>query len=78
MKKRTKGVKPKNISQVVVVGTSAGGLSALNELLIQLPKDFPLPVFVVRHISPDATGNILLNGLSDQVPFNCPGCGDVL
>lgn len=33
----------------VVVGTSAGGLRALQTLLVQLPADFPAAVVVVQH-----------------------------
>jgi two-component system, chemotaxis family, protein-glutamate methylesterase/glutaminase len=72
MKKSRKTDKPeKNSKKVVVIGTSAGGLSALKKLISQLPKDFPLPVLVVRHISPDATGNILLDELNRLNTVKC-------
>ncbi len=35
--------------QLVVVGASNGGFSALKTLLAALPKDFPLPVAIVQH-----------------------------
>jgi len=63
--------KPGKITRVVVIGTSAGGLSALKKLISQLPKDFPLPVLIVRHISADATGNILLNELNKLNTIKC-------
>lgn len=34
---------------VIVVGTSLGGLSALQTLLKGLPKEFPVPVIIVQH-----------------------------
>ncbi|MEB2786000.1 chemotaxis protein CheB [Algoriphagus persicinus] len=71
MNKTSKSEKQDKISQVVVVGTSAGGLSALKKLLSQLPKDFPLPVLIVRHISPDATGNVLLDELNKLNTLKC-------
>ena len=71
MKKNSKTDKPEKISQVVVIGTSAGGLSALKKLLGQLPRDFPLPVLIVRHISPDATGNIILDELNKINTVKC-------
>src|SRR2546426_3658020 len=37
--------------QLVVVGTSLGGGRALQSVLGELPKDFPLPVVVVQHRS---------------------------
>src|SRR5262249_24474246 len=35
--------------EIVVVGTSLGGLRALGILLSGLPPDFPLPVVIVQH-----------------------------
>lgn len=49
---------------IVVVGTSAGGMKALTNLVEQLPKDFPAPILIVQHISADATGDALLNSLN--------------
>ena len=71
MKGSRKTDKSVKISKVVVIGTSAGGLKALKELISQLPKDFPLPVLVVRHVSPDATGNVILNELNKLNTLKC-------
>ncbi len=38
---------------VVAIGTSLGGLKALRFLLSALPHDFPLPIVIVQHLSPD-------------------------
>lgn len=38
---------------IVVVGASAGGLKAFENLVSQLPVNFPAAVFIVWHISPD-------------------------
>src|SRR5687768_8254198 len=35
--------------EIVVVGTSTGGLKALQTLLSGLPAEFPLPVVMVQH-----------------------------
>jgi two-component system chemotaxis response regulator CheB len=35
--------------EIIVVGTSWGGLSALRELIAGLPKEFGLPLVVVQH-----------------------------
>jgi two-component system chemotaxis response regulator CheB len=71
VKKSTKTVKPKKASKVVVIGTSAGGLDALRKLVGQLQKDFPVPILIVRHISADATGNILLDELNKLNTVKC-------
>lgn len=40
--------------KAVVIGVSTGGVSALKFLLGSLPKDFPAPVLVVTHITPNS------------------------
>jgi two-component system chemotaxis response regulator CheB len=40
--------------RALVVGVSAGGLSALGKILPKFPADFPLSVIIVQHISPDS------------------------
>lgn len=42
----------------VVVGTSMGGVDALQVLLGGLPAGFPLPILVVHHISPNAGSDL--------------------
>lgn len=36
--------------EIVAIGTSTGGPVALQELLVQLPKSFPLPILLVQHM----------------------------
>ncbi len=38
--------------QVVAVGASTGGPVALQTILSELPKDFPVPVLIVQHMAP--------------------------
>jgi len=38
--------------KLVVIGSSAGGLSALEKLLTPLPAGFSMPVVAVQHVSP--------------------------
>ena len=40
--------------QCIVIGVSAGGVQALPVVLGPLPSNFPVPVIVVQHISPDS------------------------
>lgn len=70
--KEVKAVKNENQSKnVVVIGTSAGGLKALIELTSQLQEDFASPILVVQHISADATGNVLLDALNKNSKLKC-------
>ncbi|WP_037374245.1 chemotaxis protein CheB [Salinimicrobium xinjiangense] len=76
MKQSSKTENIKKNSRVVVIGTSAGGLKALKELVSQMPKDFPIPVLVVRHVSPDATGNVILDELNKLNTLKCQHAKD--
>src|ERR1700679_1720915 len=41
------------IPKAVVIGASAGAVEALLIILPDLPKDFPIPIFIVVHVPPD-------------------------
>src|SRR5919112_699348 len=41
---------------IIVVGASGGGIEALRTLVSGLPADFPTPICVVLHTSPQAPG----------------------
>lgn len=41
------------MSEAVVIGASAGALDALSEILPELPRGFPLPIFIVVHLPAD-------------------------
>ena len=56
---------------IIVVGTSAGGLEALDALLGQLPLDLPASVFIVQHMAPDGGGSALLRRLSKHEHLRC-------
>ncbi|MEC7838494.1 MAG: chemotaxis protein CheB [Chlamydiota bacterium] len=55
--------------EAVGIGASIGGPKAIRTLLSQLPKDFPLPIFVVQHIT---SGFIegFINWLNASTTFN--------
>lgn len=39
-------------TQLVVVGSSAGGVEALQTLVSSLPRDFPAPLLIAQHLDP--------------------------
>lgn len=41
------------IPKAIVIGASAGAVEALLTILPALPKDYPLPIFIVVHVPPD-------------------------
>lgn len=46
----------KALIEVVVIGVSTGGPSALEQMLPKLPRDFPVPVLIVQHMPKLFTG----------------------
>ena len=55
--------------KAVVIGASAGGLSALKTLIQHLPASFPLPIFIVQHVSPNSD-DFLPHYLNNHVALN--------
>ncbi|PMB50858.1 chemotaxis protein CheB [Fischerella thermalis CCMEE 5201] len=55
--------------QIIVIGTSLGGLEALQVILLGLPKTFPAPIAVVqhRHKDSDDTLRVLLQSYTNLV-----------
>ena len=43
-------------TEILVIGVSTGGPAALEQLLPQLPADFPIPVLIVQHMPKVFTG----------------------
>lgn len=59
------GVFPLNKIEIVAIGTSTGGPTALQKVLSKLPEDFPVPVIVAQHMPPGFTAPLAarLNGI---------------
>jgi two-component system, chemotaxis family, protein-glutamate methylesterase/glutaminase len=45
--------------QILAIGSSTGGPAALAKILQGIPADFPLPIVIVQHISPDFTASLV-------------------
>ena len=43
--------------KAIVIGGSAGSTAVISEILSQLPRDFPLPIFVVQHLHESDDGS---------------------
>ena len=56
---------------LIVIGTSAGGMPALTQLVAQLPATLPAAVLVVQHLSPDSTGAPLVARLNAHTELVC-------
>jgi two-component system, chemotaxis family, CheB/CheR fusion protein len=42
----------RRFSQLVVIGSSAGGVESISVLVSTLPREFPAPIIVAQHLSP--------------------------
>src|SRR5215208_5562509 len=61
------------MKQLVVIGTSAGGLEALRTLVAALPVDFPAALCVVMHTAPQSPGVLHeILGRSGRLPAISP------
>ncbi|MBO0358044.1 chemotaxis protein CheB [Hymenobacter sp. BT186] len=58
-------------SYIIAIGTSAGGMPALVELVSQLPATLPAAVLVVQHLAPDSSGEHLVSRLSMHTRLRC-------
>lgn len=64
---------------IIVIGASAGGVEALQDVVRELPRDFPGSVFVVLHIPPRAKSFLPeLLGKAGQLPVMHPMDGAVI
>jgi two-component system chemotaxis response regulator CheB len=61
-------VKP---TYIIAIGTSAGGMPALVELVSQLPATLPAAVLVVQHLAPDSSGEHLVSRLNMYTRLRC-------
>jgi two-component system chemotaxis response regulator CheB len=61
---------PSKGRDVIVIGTSAGGLEALDQLIGQLPTDLPASIVIVQHMDPGNSGEPLLRRLGRHQAFH--------
>ena len=69
----------KHYRDIIVIGASAGGVTALLEWAKTLPADFPAPIFVVQHVAADSPSILpqLLSSVS-ALPARHPHDGEVI
>jgi two-component system chemotaxis response regulator CheB len=61
-------VKSRNL---IVIGSSAGGLEALDALIRQLQANIHTSIFIVQHMAPENTGAAILHRLKKHKAFRC-------
>ncbi|WP_303311549.1 chemotaxis protein CheB [Hymenobacter sp. BT730] len=69
----------KHRRDIVVIGASAGGVTALLDLVKTLPADFPAPIFVVQHVGPDSPSILpQLLSTAGSLPAKHPENGEII
>jgi two-component system, chemotaxis family, protein-glutamate methylesterase/glutaminase len=61
---------------IIVLGTSAGGLETLDQLVAQLPTNLAASLFIVQHMAPHNSGAALLRRLSRHRAFDAKLAAD--
>ncbi|GEO04846.1 chemotaxis protein-glutamate methylesterase [Adhaeribacter aerolatus] len=56
---------------IIVIGTSAGGMEALCRLVEPLPADLPAAIFVVQHLAADSNIDFLVKRLASHTVLSC-------
>jgi two-component system chemotaxis response regulator CheB len=59
------------ISRIVVIGASAGGLQAITDLVSKLPKHPSMAMFVVLHVSKQSMGSVIAHHLQKNASMTC-------
>src|SRR3954471_12059695 len=62
---------PAKKHHIIVLGTSAGGIEALDSLIGQLRPNIPASIFVVQHMPTGSSGEGLLYRLGKYKHFKC-------
>lgn len=63
---------PKNeVKNIITVGASAGGISAVSKLVAGFNPEFDAAVFVVIHISRNSLTEVILNQIQKQTTLKC-------
>lgn len=61
----------KNPEFILVLGTSAGGMNALTELVAQFTEEMDMAVFVVMHLSRTSVSDFLVHRLQPHTALHC-------
>jgi two-component system chemotaxis response regulator CheB len=61
---------------VIVIGSSAGGIKAVNQLIGKLPQNLPVAIFIVIHLSKNSQADILRQQFQRNTTYECQIAAD--
>ncbi|SDE96033.1 two-component system, chemotaxis family, response regulator CheB [Mucilaginibacter pineti] len=64
------------VKQIIVIGSSAGGIKAVNQLLSKLSPGLPIAVFVVIHMSKNSQAEIIRTQFQRATNYECQVAAD--
>jgi two-component system chemotaxis response regulator CheB len=59
------------VKNIIVVGTSAGGFSAISRLMSTLPEAIDAAMFIVIHVGRSSLTSVILNHIQKNTSINC-------
>jgi two-component system chemotaxis response regulator CheB len=64
-------MKSENLKNIITIGTSAGGISAVSRLVSTFHEDLDAAVFIVIHVSRDSMVDVILGIIQKNTLLNC-------
>ncbi|RAJ22200.1 two-component system chemotaxis response regulator CheB [Pedobacter cryoconitis] len=64
-------MKAEAIKNIITIGTSAGGFSAIAKLVASFKQDLDAAVFIVIHLSGNSNSEIVLKGIQKHTQLKC-------
>jgi two-component system chemotaxis response regulator CheB len=59
------------VENIIVIGASAGGITAISQLVTSFPKDFNAAIFITLHLSKESRPDFIVNRLKRISTLNC-------
>ncbi|RYY28045.1 MAG: chemotaxis protein CheB [Sphingobacteriaceae bacterium] len=59
------------IKYIIVIGASAGGFTAITELVSRLPPKLPTAIFIVLHLAQTSSAEVICRHLAKSTTYEC-------
>jgi two-component system chemotaxis response regulator CheB len=61
----------KQVRNIITVGASAGGITAVSKLVASFPADLDAAVFIVIHLGRESLASVIVNQIQRSTPLKC-------